>query len=249
MQACLRRSHVLREHEWIASFARHANGQTSAERTPASLMLRVPVRGRSACATTRPTEPRMTGSIVLVQRLDTAGRTPSDAVGRGERAAALLASAAQRQSRAPSDCELRLRVARRHSNFGSMLESAGSTWIPQICRGARLGVGAFWRIAVPHGSVCASSREMLRADRRARSNAGSIGVTAQQQPSGLVGRGRCGVGDGAWADTAAEPIDVARQPATARCEHCMVVPPRMLVRLQTLEPLSSARRTERWPSG
>jgi len=38
MRACLRRSHVLREHEWIASFARHANGQTSAERTPASLM-------------------------------------------------------------------------------------------------------------------------------------------------------------------------------------------------------------------
>ena len=38
MQACLRRSHVLREHEWIASSARHANGQTSAERTPASLM-------------------------------------------------------------------------------------------------------------------------------------------------------------------------------------------------------------------
>ena len=45
MQACLRRSHVRREHEWIASFARHANGQTSAERTPASLRPRVPGQG------------------------------------------------------------------------------------------------------------------------------------------------------------------------------------------------------------
>jgi len=52
MQACLRRSHVLREHEWIGSFARHANGQTSAERTPASLELRVHGGRRQATRST-----------------------------------------------------------------------------------------------------------------------------------------------------------------------------------------------------
>jgi hypothetical protein len=50
MRACLRRSHVLREYEWIASFARHANGHTSAERAPASLRLRVH-RGQDAIDT------------------------------------------------------------------------------------------------------------------------------------------------------------------------------------------------------
>ena len=60
MRACLRRSHVRREHVWIASFARHANGQTSAERTPASLMPRVHGGRR------RSTEPK--------QQLSSAGR-------------------------------------------------------------------------------------------------------------------------------------------------------------------------------
>jgi hypothetical protein len=170
MQACLRRSHVLREHEWIArspgtrtakrapkarphrscprdhggsraapsgntaghprrcarlrtlaraartrmdrSFARHANGQTSAERTPASLMPGVPWGSR--------------GSTERKQRLILCrGRRGADANGDAGVPSTLARAARTRMDRSFA----------RHANGQTSAERTPASLMPQRPRG------------------------------------------------------------------------------------------------------------------
>jgi hypothetical protein len=112
MQACLRRSRVLRERRRLV-FAWHANGQTSAECTPASPMPSVPERVwrdvfAAASATDRPAA------------WDRRGHGHADG--------------------ATTRIEKRVVVSRgRISNLGSMALSAGSTGVLQMKRRAEFG--------------------------------------------------------------------------------------------------------------
>ena len=233
----------------IAWFARHANGQTSAERTPASLMLRVPARSSIGLRDDAPTEPRLTASIVLVSASGH-NRTDTKRCRRPRRARGITVgqrrSATEQGDR--SDCELRLRVAQRRLELrvdarvgGQHLDSANLSRSEARCRCLQAQRGA------PMGSVCANAARCCEAIGQAPLEGGiDPDWPVAQPPSGLVGRGSAARAT-APGRTGQRRRSSGETEATTTCEHCIAVllgsrAPQRSSRC----PAGQARRAERF---
>ncbi len=169
----------------------HANGQTSAERAPASLMLRVLIRGRSACATTLPTEPRMTGSIVLVSA--SGHRADTDAMGPAEASARRPCWPAPLSDRAGGPCGSRTASSCR----ARATRTSGRCWSPRAAPGFRKSVAergscrCLQAHAAPHRAPSARrAARCCEADRPgAAGRRDRLAWTVATAAGGLVGRG------------------------------------------------------------